>query len=401
MSIITYFKFIIKASLVIFMGLFLAVNTIYGQDGDIGGDYMSGDYRQKLADKGVGFEFVYSTELGYNAIGGVKQGGVSLSNFDMTLDLDMEKLVGWTGGEIFIYGLHGFGGSPTALVGDWQGTSNIETGMDYVKLYEAWVQQSFGDGIVSVLFGLHDLNSEFYGNDPAGLFLNSSMGVGAEIAQTGLNGPSIFPSTAPALRVAVNPTENLYILAGLYNARAGDPADPSATNADFTFQDGFLYIGELGYYVEGDIKVAAGGWGYTSPELDMATGKDATPYGAYLLFDKTFGEVFSVFVRGGLTNQNIYAVAYNIMEGIVLSGSLWNRPDDQLGLGASTIIAGTPYSDLVPLADSAETSIELTYLLQLSPWFSLQPNFQYVLNPGLDPNLDDALMIALRATISF
>lgn len=38
----------------------------------------------------------------------------------------------------------------------------------------------------------------------------------------------------------------------------------------------------------------------------------------------------------------------------------------------------------------------LTYKFPVAEWLTLQPNFQYVVNPGLDPNLKDALAAGLR-----
>ena len=41
----------------------------------------------------------------------------------------------------------------------------------------------------SALFGRYDLNSEFYRLQSAGLFLNSSFGIGPEFSLSGQNGP--------------------------------------------------------------------------------------------------------------------------------------------------------------------------------------------------------------------
>jgi porin len=48
----------------------------------------------------------------------------------------------------------------------------------------------------------------------------------------------------------------------------------------------------------------------------------------------------------------------------------------------------------------AETVVELTYRLQVLPWLHLQPNLQYVINPGTSPTLDNALVFALRVEIT-
>jgi porin len=46
--------------------------------------------------------------------------------------------------------------------------------------------------------------------------------------------------------------------------------------------------------------------------------------------------------------------------------------------------------------DGGETNIEVTYRAALTDWLTLQPNVQYVINPGTNPALDDDLLIGLR-----
>ena len=58
---------------------------------------------------------------------------------------------------------------------------------------------------------------------------------------------------------------------------------------------------------------------------------------------------------------------------------------------------------------SGEAVLEVTYKFQLAPWWQLQPDFQYVFNPGgglPNPNaparrLSDAAVFGLRTTITF
>jgi len=372
--------------------------------GKISGNYLTGDwsgFRQKMSDQGLILEMIYTNESAYNAMGGLAKGYAVLGNLDITLDMDMEKAMGWSGGEIYFYGLGGHGQSPSELVGDLQATSNIEAGMNYFKLYQAWVRQSLLDGKISLLLGLHDLNSENYVTESSGLFINSSFGVGADLSQTGVNGPSIFPSTAPALKVKVVPVEHFYINFAGYNAIAGNPGNPSITYIDFSFAKGLLLIAETGYEVEKNIKIAAGGWMYTQQEKNFSN-INATGYGSYVLFEKNIGENFSLFTRAGMANPEIYQIAWNISGGIYLSGALWGRNDDELGLGVTSVINSKSYqSSTGSPTDTQETSIELTYKIQANPWFSIQPDAQYVLNPGTDPSLADAFIVSLRAKISF
>jgi porin len=87
-------------------------------------------------------------------------------------------------------------------VGDAMIVSNIDSERA-LRILEAWFDWGFNaHGPGSVRVGLYDLNSEFDTTESRGLFINSAYGIGQELAQTGRNGPSIYPVTALAARVA-------------------------------------------------------------------------------------------------------------------------------------------------------------------------------------------------------
>ena len=127
--------------------------------------------------------------------GGRQQGTTYLDNVNLQLTLDAQRLMGWPGATVFVYGLGLHGGHPSAFIGDAQGVSNIEASAKWT-LEEAWIQQSLLANRFSVLIGRYDLNSEFYRLQSANLFLNSSLGIGPEFSLSGREGPSIFPYTS-------------------------------------------------------------------------------------------------------------------------------------------------------------------------------------------------------------
>ncbi|MEG8025504.1 carbohydrate porin [Sphingomonas aurantiaca] len=152
------------------------------------------------------------------------------------------------------------------LAGTLQGVDNIEVAKGRAKLYEAWVEQDIAGGRAALLVGLSDLNVDFYQNDSAGLLVAPAFGIGSELAATGPNGPSIFPSTALTLRLNVAIASLGYVRAAVVNARAGVLGD--AAGIDFGMHDGALLIAEAGTRTNG--KLAIGGWRYTRHQDDMA-----------------------------------------------------------------------------------------------------------------------------------
>jgi porin len=50
---------------------------------------------------------------------------------------------------------------------------------------------------------------------------------------------------------------------------------------------------------------------------------------------------------------------------------------------------------------SSETVLELTYTLALTPWLTVQPDIQYVINPGGRSSVKNALVIGAQISITF
>jgi len=65
-------------------------------------------------------------------------------------------------------------------------------------------------------------------------------------------------------------------------------------------------------------------------------------------------------------------------------------------LGAQAI----HFSDHFRASSEYETAYELFYRLQLTPWFSIKPDLQYIANPG-GKGTPDALAATVRVQVSF
>ena len=178
----------------------------------------------------IDLSIVYTAELFSNVRGGLERSARYLDNLDVTLRVDAERAFGWRGATLFAYGLYN-NGEPFSedLVGAVQGVSNIETGVQAARLYEAWIEQRFAADRGSMKIGLYDLNSEFDVIEAAALFLNPSHGIGPDFAQSGRNGPSIFPVTSLAIRGEYRLADAWLVRAVLLDAVPGDPDRPKRT----------------------------------------------------------------------------------------------------------------------------------------------------------------------------
>ncbi len=403
----------------IFTVLFFLPVFISGQE------YLTGDWggaRTSLSEAGVDFEFVYTGEYFAVFEHNLENGTVYLDNIDITATLNFEKLLGWNGATCFAYVLGNHGGIPNERVGTIgrsgaiQGVSNIATHNTW-KLYEFWLEQQLFDERLSLLVGLYDLNSEFDVQETSGIFINPSHGIGADYAQSGENGPSIFSVTSLAARFKYMPTENLYAMIGVFDGVPGDPNNPNGTHIIFGENDGILVAYELGLFENGESfksgfgKYSVGGWFYTADFEDLT---EVDNYGKPLLRKDNFGLYLSAekflfaetnnpaqglaaFLRFGIANSNINPLNYYWGTGINITGLIRGRDEDVIGLAIGTAHAGEKLLKLNNTAglttEENEMIIEFTYSFQATPWLRIQPDFQYVINP-LGAYINDKATVA-------
>jgi len=363
---------------------------------------------------------VYKGTLMGVASGGVDKVTTYHGNLDLTLSVDGEKALGWPGSTFFVHVLNDHGGKLNETVDSIQGVDNIEVSDNATRLYQLWVEQRLANDRFSALVGLYDINSEFYVTDAAGVFLNPSFGIGPDIAQTGENGPSIFPVASLGLRLKLNPTENTYLQLAVLDGVPGDPDHPKRTAVNLESGDGLLWIAEAGTGLDitglGGGKLAVGAWGYTEKVDDVlrtdgaGDPRQVRNQGAYVLFDQPLYRAGSdgargldAFVRVGLADDDANAVDLGWQAGATYTGPFAARPQDVLALGVTYAGLGNPYRESVRAAGDPdprdEWIIELTYRAQINEHFALQPDVQYIRHS--DPSVEHVTVIGLRGELAF
>ena len=365
-------------------------------------------------------DLVYTGEVWRNTHGGIRTGNSYLDNLDVQLSVDGERAWGVPGLTLFGYVMHNNGGSVTEdLVGDAQAISNIEA-LDQVRLYEFWADYAFGpERAHSLRFGLYDLNSEFDASEVGALFVNSGHGIGTQIGQTGLNGPSIFPVTSLAARLRWQPASDWTVLLAALDGVPGDPDHPSSNRIHLGGEDGYLLAAEVGWQKGRLRKLALGGWTYTGhfdELLEVDTGgaplRSRGNNGVYALgevslwsSDEGAPRSLDAYARFGTADGRINRFDRAWAMGVVATGLFRGRPEDQLGLGVATAQNGSTYRSLSEMAgeavNSREHAIELTYRGAVSDWLVLQPVVQHIVNPNTVASHKDALAVALRFEVAW
>jgi porin len=419
-------------------------------------DTATGDwfgYRTKLQNAGITFALTDQSEVWGNLSGGLREGAVFDGLTTASLKLDLQKLLCWPDATFFVsaFNIHGRGPTPN-LTGNLQLISNIEATRS-TKLYDLWIEQRlFGDRL-SIRIGQEGSNDELMLSQYAALYLNSSFGYPGLLAVDLPSGGPNYPLAVPFVRIKLQATPQFSLTAAVYTddpapPGSGDPQLRDRWGTAFRLNDGALWFGELAYSINQDANAKGlpatyklGAW-YTSSTFDdqfydeegrplaspNSTGVPRTHSGGFAVYgiaDQMIwkepgsnGGGIGLFFLGMGAPQS-----YNLCDLYFEGGMNWKGPfhcwpNDTFGFAAAylqispakrqygnSVIfytgAGSPYS-------SNETVLEATYLCQVTPWLQLQPDAQYVVNPGAgipspygSTPLKNAFIIGLHSNIQF
>jgi len=383
-----------------------------------------GGFRSDLLKRGVALELEYYGDTLAIVSGGLNQKTNFSGLLAFGLHVDTDKLAGWKDSQFFFSALVIHGGNPTDDVGSVHSVSNIEA-LDSIKALEAWFEKNFFENRLSLLGGLYALDGEFDVQETGSIFLNGGFGTGLDLSETGLNGPSIFPSSALGARIKIQLNNDIYVQGVVLDGVAGDPSDTSRTKIILDKDDGVLVATETGYHRRGDshenlVKIGVGGWVYPSDFDDLVevdgAGNPVRRSGTYGVYGFAEAQVYAegrhsmdqglwIFFRLGYADEDVNQFQYYFRGGLAYTGLVPGRDEDVMGLGVSMAFNGDKFKTAIrnsgEQVDDAEIVIEGTYLIQLLPWLSIQPDFQYVINPGTDPNIDNSFLVGARFVVIF
>ncbi len=291
--------------------------------------------------------------------------------------------------------------SVSEFVGDDQVIDNNESGVDRPRFSELVIEWSSKN--LSLLGGIYDLNSEFDVLDSAGLFINSAHGIGTDIGQTGMNGPSIYPTPGLALRASYSNSGHT-IRTAILDGNPGDPDSANSQSLSLNSDEGALIISEYEFQSE-TYKVLAGAWEYTEEqalyENEEVKSKGNSGFylrGEWLAFTTQSGRDVTLFSRLGVADGQFNKYNQFLSIGVQVPGNVFSN-EDQWGVAVAQ--ARIDNDNKLSISSSAETNIELTYSALISDSVSIQPNIQYVISPSASKNIDDALVIGVRFNLSF
>lgn len=347
-----------------------------------------------------------------NFSGGLKTGSDYMGRVHLTLSLDTKKAGLWKGGQFLVNATNAHGGTPTAdLVGDFQPISRNEA-TERTGLFEFWYRHTVGN--TSLLVGQHDMNSSFGTSGYAGLSINSAFGMYPSITPNTGFAFSIFPRTMPAIYLK-HDTDKLTFQAAVY-AGASEDFEDDRYNAKWNLDDSQFMVGEIHYknvkngiqkgvYKLGVIKHTGKFQDVT--DLSGVATTDAG-MGMYVIADHLLiqendnsDQGMGVFFEAGVASGDHNLIDRFIAAGMVYKGLLSTRDNDELFLG----VLNSSINDDIPAGsiydEGSRTTLELNYAIRLGSHFTLQPDFQYIINPGASSAIDDAFLGIMRFSINY
>jgi porin len=419
--------------------------------------------RTKLGAYGISLAIIETIENLGNATGGTQTGYRFDGLTQVIGQLDTQRAFNFYGGLLNVSFLNLWGGNlSTANLQTLQTASGIE-GDPSARLWEAWYDQKFLDqNRLTIRIGQQSLDQEWIVSTNALSFVNTMFGWPMlPSADMPAGGPA-YPLSSLGIRFRARPINELTILTGVFNGNpvkndnGTDPQSQNRYGTSFPLNGGVLFIAELQYsypavgnMVRPDEANALGwtykigGWYNTNDFADMRVDQNglslANPYSTgvplqhqgnfafYAVADKLVWRddqypdrnlsVFTRIMGTPLSDRNLITASMNA--GLLMHSPFYNRPFDTIGLGYGLAVVSNnvsqserdtiQYNGNVTPVQSSESFIELTYQYQLKQWIQIQPDIQYVFNPGagvpLPSNpttrIQNELVLGIRTNIFF
>ena len=426
----------------------------------------AGGLRSALSNDGITFGIQDTNEVWGNTSGGVRRGADYDGATLFSVGLDTHRAFGWEGGTFNISGWNIRGRNiATDNLLNLQTPSGI-LAADTARLWEIWYQQSFLDGRFDVKLGQQSIDQEFITSQYSGLFLNTAMGWPIVPSADLYAGGPAYPLSSLGVRLRAQAGNGFTVLGGAFQDNPpGGPFDDDSQlrgstrwGANFNLRTGALFIAEVQYALNqpgngetdhsggraglpGTYKLGA--WydtaSFPSPRFDDTGLSLADPASAgnpqmlrrnwsfYGVADQMLWRpaedsprAVGVFARlmGAPGDRNL--IDFGVNAGFNLTAPLPGRDGDTFGIGfgvakVSAAAAGlngdTAFFSGNPLfpVRGNETFIEVTYQAKVTGWWQLQPDFQYVINPGAgipNPNnpsqrIRNEAVFGLRSVVTF
>ncbi len=362
--------------------------------------------RDALQDDGIQPDVTLLQAASENFSGGLRTNRIDWRyRLDASLTLHTDKLFDWRGGTAFVdFMAHGGQNPATNLVGELQAISAIDQTPD-TRLDQLWYKQRFWRGALWVKLGRIDATYDLDHIRDAQPFLNGSFGFA----------PSIFvfpsyPFSAWGGEYSWHVINPITLRGGIFDGNTSNTLPAVASTDPLAVENpyGLFFLSEesvrwkLAANKMGG-ELTAGQWFHTGAFQLYSGGHRQDAHGFYGYLDQTLWKFsrsantarIGAFAQYAWADDRLTEIDQNISGGLRGHGLIPGRTDDDLGISA-TWAHISPYAQT---PHSFELSIEAFYSAQVTPWLSIQPDLQYIVNPG--GAYSNAMVATVQMAIQF
>jgi porin len=404
---------------------------------------MTGDWnggRTALKEAGITPYAAVLNEYARLFSGGKRRGGGVAQQYYFGADFDMGKLAGWQGGIIHVKfdDRSGPGTSARNIGNELEVQSNYGSGQNF-RLSEFSYEQRFDGGKYIARFGFLPVGNDFdnmviplcdfqnfsFCGHANPLFLNS--------------GDSVYPDGhwGGDLRAFIRP--DVYIEAGVWAVNNDYLKSNHGFDVSLKDSDGAIVPIELGWRpqvgrdkLHGDYKLGVYYESSTAKDVAYPQINRHGRYGGYFMANQMLVRFQPDTERGligfaedvvGDTRTSPVPEFFNL--GFIVQGPWAHRPTDYIDFGVGhaqvnnrsrsvgvensvdALVNAGRYDQIGETLEAygqyGETDYELGYGLRIAPWLLINPNVQYVVNPGAfsHTNVRNAWVFGTQLVVTF
>jgi porin len=402
--------------------------------------------RDELSKKGLDVSLTYTADLAGNVAGGKSPAFTYCDNFTLDMEFQSEPLLGYKGGTLSIIALDRNGNNLSARNIGNQFTVQQVYGGTGVIFYGLAYNQRFLDDKCSFKFGRMGAGDDFASSPLYWLYMNN--GIDGNPQSLPVNGSfSTYPWGVWGARLRALVTPENEALLGVYQVTPQvSQSYMHGFNWNINPGDGVMMIGQYGWAPEffkpthkasGDGKSVVDGKSLSTPAADAvghglpghywmggyysswtypqfgSTQGQPNAYGLYWHFDQMLYRMdplkdtgltaWSAFVL--CPQQNTSKMPFQYNGGLVYTGMIPARPRDIsiFGLAYGNFSSNYAQANEVSLGGYAtyELAYEWGYRINLTKFAYVQPDVQWIVNPGGTGTIPNALVLGAQVGVTF
>jgi porin len=377
-----------------------------------------GGLRATLAEEGITFEGRYVADFLALTQGGTSRGG----NWDyagytyLGIGFDLETLARLPGLSFYVEGGWSFGEDLARKTGSLFSPAQAFTGRA-VRLTRMYLQQDLAEDELTLKIGRLATEDDFLSSPVYGEYVSAAINSVPGSILESTPGFTTFPEVQWGAVAAYKPLEQVRAVIGIYSSDDEINQDKEH-GVDFSLNpdNGIMTIGEVDYLwklggseetagLPGEVKV--GGWYDTGPRPNLRDEADnkGNNGGFYVGLQQMAFREGDADSTEGLTpwavvtyapKQSINTVPFFLGSGMVYQGLIPTRDDDRAAIGFYWGVLSRDIEDT-----SSENILEVAYTAQLTPWFYVRPDAQFIFQPGGSSETSNAVVLGGEIGITF